>query len=362
MASGSCRFLGNVVHQIVNVEDIACCEDTGNAGFQAFVDGRAVGHRIQLHARSAAELIFGDQATGKKQCITLVMLLRAGDGFSVFHPGQSDALHSGLTLNVHHGMAQLQRNAVVIQTLDDIPLQAARVRHQLGHDLYLRTFQGHTASHNQTDITGTQNDDFPARQISLHVHQTLGSTRGVDTGRTIARDIQGASGTLPAAHCQNNRFGFQSKQAILPVHGGYGFILRQVENHGVELVGDLQLPDLLDKSAGIFGAGKLFLKGMEAEAVVDALVENAAQLVVAFQNQNILNTAFSGCHCCCKARGAAANDDKIIVFHWTSPPFRLSLLVPTISLDVPPDLVISLWETPSSRARISMTLGLQKPP
>ncbi len=39
-----------------------------------------------------------------------------------------------------------------------------------------------------------------------------------------------------------------------------------------------------------------------------------------------------------------------------------SLLTPTISSDPAPALVTALWSTPSSRARISITLGEQKPP
>ena len=41
-------------------------------------------------------------------------------------------------MNFRHGVAELQRDAEVIETLDDIALEAAGVRLELRDDVYLR--------------------------------------------------------------------------------------------------------------------------------------------------------------------------------------------------------------------------------
>lgn len=59
---------------------------------------------------------------------------------------------------------------------------------------------------------------------------------------------------------------------------------------------------------------------------------------------------------------STSDDYDIICFHALAPPsYRLSLLVPTIIFEFPPDFVISDWFTPRSLAKISMVLGEQKP-
>ena len=50
------------------------------------------------------------------------MFLGAGDGLAVFYTGQRDALDPLLTLDVHNGVAQLQRDAEVIETLHNVAL------------------------------------------------------------------------------------------------------------------------------------------------------------------------------------------------------------------------------------------------
>ena len=62
------------------------------------------------------------------------------------------------------------------------------------------------------------------------------------------------------------------KDAVVGVDGGYGPIRRDVQYHGVELVGDLPLFYLRDKAGGVLRPGQFFLEGVEPEAVVDALI------------------------------------------------------------------------------------------
>ena len=107
----------------------------------------------------------------------------------------------------------------------------------------------------------------------------------------------------------------QLEQPVRLIHGGHGLVRRQIQHHGIELVGDAQRLDLLDKPGCILGAGQLLLKGMQAEAVVDALVEDTAQLAVALKDQDILHTALAGRHRRRKPCRAAADDDQINIFH-----------------------------------------------
>ena len=54
---------------------------------------------------------------------------------------------------------------------------------------------------------------------------------------------------------------------------------------------------------------------MQAKAVVDALVQNAAQLAVALQDQNVAQACVISRARCGKAGGAAANNGKLTGFH-----------------------------------------------
>ena len=99
------------------------------------------------------------------------------------------------------------------------------------------------------------------------------------------------------------------------------------------------------------------MEGVEAEAVVDALVQDAPQFPVPFQNENVPQTRLVGGHGCRQPCGTAADDDQIGVFHGCT-----SLSRPVSRTDEPPDLVTSVREMPSSRARMAATLGEQKPP
>ena len=234
------------------------------------------------------------------------MLLGAGHGLAVFDLGDRHAGHALLALDVHHGVAEFQRDIKVVQALHDVALQPAGIRHQLGHAKHLGALQRHAAGHDQPDIAAAQNDHAAAGQVALHVDQALRRACGKDTRRAGAGDIQRAARTLAAAHGQHDRLGLHLKQTVGAVHGGDDLVGGQVHHHRVQLVGDALRLDLVGKAGGVFGAGQLLLKGMQTETVVDALVQNTAQLGVALQNQNILHARLPRGQCCGKPGRAAA--------------------------------------------------------
>src|SRR5699024_6545042 len=134
-----------------------------------------------------------------------------------------------------------------------------------------------------------------------------------------AGDVQSAAGALPAAHGQHHGFGVQLEQAVGAVHGGDGLVGGQVQHHGVELIGDAQLPGLGDVAGGVLGAGQLLPEGVQAKAVVDALVQDAAQFAVPLQDQQVLHPVPARFDGGGQAGGPAADDDKVYVFHRGSP-------------------------------------------
>ena len=59
---------------------------------------------------------------------------------------------------------------------------------------------------------------------------------------------------------------------------------RDVEDSGPEQSVYMTLVGLRDEAGRIFGARELLLERVEPEAVVDALVQNAAEFTIAFEN------------------------------------------------------------------------------
>ncbi len=132
-----------------------------------------------------------------------------------------------------------------------------------------------------------------------------------------------------------------------------------VHDHGVQLVFNLQVKGLIDKAVCVLGTGQLFLEGMKAETVVDALVQNAAQFLVTLNDEDAVRACLLGGHCSSQAGGTAADDYDIIGkhSHYCAPPFVLSSTI----LESPPSFVIFSIGIPSSLLMISIVRGEQKP-
>ena len=115
--------------------------------------------------------------------------------------------------------------------------------------------------------------------------------------------------------------------------------------------------DLFNKPSGILGAGEFFLKIVKAKAIVDTLVQNAAQFTVPLYNADGAAACLPGSIRSRQPRRTAADHNKIIL-HFPLPP-----LVSSIKSQVAlPSCTISMGSFPSSSARIFSTRGPQKPP
>ncbi len=352
------RLFRNEVHEIMYVQNVSAGKNTGDAGLHALVDNGAVRNRVDFHPGGAGKLILRNQSNGEKKRITGIALLRSRNRLPVrTNLRDGDRRNMLLSLYVHHGMGKLQRDSEIVQTLDNVALQTTRIRHQLRNDLHLRAFQRHPPCHDQSDVTGSQNDNLASRHIALDVHQALCGSRRENSRGPISRNIQGASRSLPASHRKDDGSRLNLKNSFLPVHRGHHAVLRNVHDHRAQPVLDSEFPDLVNESSRVLRTRQLLLKSPEAEAVVDALIQNAAEFCIPLQNQNVLYALFSCRRSCRKTCGTSANDYNLFLHHTSPTSFVLSRTM----LDFPPLFVISSSGSPSSLARMSITFGLQKP-
>ena len=245
----------------------------------------------------------------------------------------------------------------VLQTLDDVPLQAAGIGHDLRHGVDTGALQRHAAGHDEADVAAAENHHVPAGHKALHIHQTLGRTGGIDARRAGAGDVQRTTGALPAAHGQNDGLRLNLHEARLPAGDGQHPVRGQVQHHGARQTGDVQLPELPHILSGVLRAGELPAEGMQAKACMDTLIQNTAQLPIPLDEEDILHPGFPGGNGGGQARRASADDGKLHLLHACT-----SFVSPVSRRLPPPDLVSCVWGTPSSSDSSSMTRGAQKPP
>ena len=127
-------------------------------------------------------------------------------------------------MNFHYRVAQIKGYAEIIQTLHDIPLQSARIGHDLQDGRDVRSFQRHAARHDEPDIPRAEYNDLLSRKIAHQVDVLLRRPRGIKPGGTGPRDIQRPAAPFPAPHRQNTRLGFHAENAQFAVHGGHRLI------------------------------------------------------------------------------------------------------------------------------------------
>ena len=100
------------------------------------------------------------------------------------------------------------------------------------------------------------------------------------------------------------------------------FIRGHFQHHGVQLHLHAGILEHIDEAPGVLRAGELLAKAVQTKAVVDALVQNTAQLLVALQNEDVAQTAFPCLAGSSKARRAAADNDQINHCSFLLPSFR----------------------------------------
>jgi len=206
----SCKTLStDVIHKIVHLKGITASKHTGNVGLEGGINDGSVGARMELDAHVTADFVLGDKTNGKKKAIALHVIGLAHVGLESLGITRSN----GNTLNVilavdgNNGVAQVERNLVVLKALNNITLKTVAGRKNLKHTKNIAVLKGHTTSHDQTDITRAKDDDVLAGQMAVHVNKLLGKTSGENTSRTRAGDLDGCTRTLTATGGNDNRAG-----------------------------------------------------------------------------------------------------------------------------------------------------------
>ena len=210
-------------------------------------------------------------------------------------------------------MGQVQRDIIILQALDDIPVQPAGI----GHDLHARedlcALERHPARHNQANVPAAENQNPPPDHVALHIHIALGRPRRKDACRACPGDGDGTACALPTAHRQHDAPRRKNLIAVCPAHGVHraGRTVKR-EDHCVQPHLDPRTRQPLNKAAGVLRARELLLEIVQAKAVVDALIEDAAQLRVALQDQHPPGAVLMGAQSGRQSGGAAAYYDYII--------------------------------------------------
>lgn len=116
-------------------------------------------------------------------------------------------------MNFRDGMAQIQRNMIIVQALLQIAPQAAGNRLYFKYGLHMRALQCQPSGHNHANIPGAQYDDFMSHHTIVQIDVRLRRTGGKHTGWALARNGQRAARPFPAAHRQHNRLGLHLPEA-----------------------------------------------------------------------------------------------------------------------------------------------------
>ena len=219
-------------------------------------------------------------------------------------------------------MGEIQGNIKVVQTLHDVAGQAAGVGHYLYAGQHLCALKGHAACHDQADVAAAEDQHPLAHQIAFHVHIALCGTGGVHTGRAGARGTNGTAGALAAAHAQHDALGLDDLVAVLLGNTVHLFVRGHFQHHSVQLHLYAGVLEHLNKASGVLRAGQLLAEAVQTKAVVDTLVQNTAQFLVALQNKDVAQTAFPCLAGSSKARRAAADNDQINHCSFLLPLFR----------------------------------------
>ena len=299
----------------MHLQNIAAGKNALRLGLAVFIHPGAVGYGVHGNAGGSCQLILRDKPDRQKQRIAGDIALGFLQDAAVFvHPGNGHPLHALLAVDFGHGGGKVERNVEILQTLDDISFQAAGVGHKLTHGLYLGALQRHPPRHDQADIPGAKYDHPFAYGIALAVHQLLCRAGAVYTGRAGAGGVQCPAAAFAAAHGQHNGFCLDFQQAAGALCRD-GFVRRDSCDHRFTVGFYVARGDLFGVDGGIFRPGELTPQLVQAEAIVDALLQDAAEVFLALEDAHIFHTAVVCCHGCRHARGAAADNDNIMLYH-----------------------------------------------
>jgi len=209
-------------------------------------------------------------------------------------------------------MAEVERNIVIHQALHVVAGEAGEEGHHFQHALHLRAFQRQAAGHDHADVARAEDDVALAGHIAFHVDPALGGAGGVHAGRACAGDADLGAGALAAAHGQHDGARLHIHKPAALAAGQDAPLRADIQHHGVEQRLDAQRQGLIDEALGVGWAGQVFVEHLQAKTVVDTLLQNAAQLLVAFDQQYVVRAVLLGSNGRRQPAGAGSDDDNIV--------------------------------------------------
>ena len=244
------------------------------------------------------------------------MRLGAGDGLEVVvHLRHLDAGDVLASFDFGHGMREEKRYVVVVKALDDVSHKTGRLLHYLYAGENLRAGERESPRHDEPDVARAEYHHAASRHDAVHVDETLDGARRIDARRSRSRRHQRPSRTLAATHGENHGARLVNLEPAAWRHRRdlrtAVRLRRDVQHHRAADNRDAERIRLVDKPLRVFGAGQLLLEAVEPEAVVDALLQNAARRVVTLDDKDVrrarlLRRAGSG-----ESRRSRAHDKHI---------------------------------------------------
>ena len=194
------------------------------------------------------------------------------------------------------------------------------MRFLLQHSQHLLPLQGEAPGQNHPQIAAAQDHDAIAQLPMMEIDHFLRLSGRKHTGRTRPRKGEGADCTLPASRRQDQPLKtdlFQPAAAgqdsgLFFCHGQH-FPFRQ-KAHACAC-------QTFRQSLRIGGAGQLLSEGGQAEALMEALRENAARIGQAVCQNHVPATGVPCGTGGGDARGPRADDQQLSPFHDCPPEF-----------------------------------------
>jgi len=206
--------------------------------------------------------------------------------------------------------------------LPDVARQAAGVRKDFEDGLHLGALQGEPARHDHADVARAEDDDFLAHHRVVQIDVGLCDSGGPDARRPVSRNADGAPGALAAAHGQHDG-PCPELQDAGPGGRGHEPIPRDADDRSFREVRYSHFFHKVDEALRVFRPAQAFPEPGQAESVMYALAQDAAQVLFALQDQDVRDTQRAQFDRCGEAGRAASYDDDVFIFHWITPaPFR----------------------------------------
>jgi len=133
-----------------------------------------------------------------------------------------------------------------------------------------------------------------------------------------------AAGPLPAAHGEDDRPRLHGNDPLRAAYVNRPALRGEGDDHRPARIGDVKLPHAGNIARRVFGASQLLLKRMQAEAVVDALAEDAAERVLPLKDQEVFHARL--------ARGTGRGKPRQPAIKYTETLHRFHILSDRVKL------------------------------